>query len=67
MSSQHSFTNFLFFSLKGFLTTIVVLGILFGYPEKIVYSYIIAVGSYLMAQSTQQMIHNNTKDQHYAS
>ncbi|MGK7945388.1 MAG: hypothetical protein AB4058_13045 [Microcystaceae cyanobacterium] len=61
MSSQSSFTNLLTFSFKGFLTTIVVLGILFGYQEKIFYSYVMVIGSYLMGQSTQQMIKENAK------
>jgi hypothetical protein len=63
MSSQRHFTDLLFVSLKGFLATIVVMGVLLGYQDKIFGVSISLVGSCLIGQGTQQVIQNNKKNQ----
>ncbi|MGK7943329.1 MAG: hypothetical protein AB4058_02550 [Microcystaceae cyanobacterium] len=63
MSSQHPLTNLFFVSLKGFFATVVLLGILLGYHEKILGFSAIVVGSCLVGQSTQKMIQNHAKEQ----
>lgn len=62
MSSQRHFTDLLFVSLKGFLATIIVMGVFLGYQGKILGFSVSLVGSCLIGQGTQQIIQNNKKN-----